>query len=264
MRLMLLMVLALAVGVTGCSSKTRNSPNENAQAIEADTAEVDASDTSEPLIETLDQEAAPVVAEEAVTPPAETPAEATNEAPIETVADTSAPAAQGTGEMATYVVQKDDTLMKIAFNIYGDIGQWKTLYELNKGVLRSASRLTAGTQIKYDKPASEPVIERNGDSYLIKQGDTLGTIADDVYAKRSKWKKIYENNRTLIRDPNKIYAGFYLYYQISEQERQEAEAIKAKRGQSLGSIQPTRQPLKGGLDNLAAPSKDRGPASTPN
>lgn len=245
MRLILLLVLALALGATGCSSKTHSVGDEDSQTIEADTAEVEASEGTEPLVETDDQASA------IPTEQTEVPVEA--QAQVEPQLDESAPAAQGTGEMASYTIQKDDTLMKIAFNIYGDIGQWKTLYELNKGVLRSASRLTAGTQIKYDKPASEPTIDRNGDPYLIKQGDTLGTIADDVYAKRSKWKKIYENNRTLIRDPNKIFAGFYLYYQITEQERQEAEAIKVNRGQARSS--------KGGLENLAQPSKDRSPAS---
>ena len=56
-------------------------------------------------------------------------------------------------------------------------------------------------------------IERNGESYLIKRGDTLGVISNDVYGTTRKWKKLWENNRQLIKDPNKIYAGFYLYYQ---------------------------------------------------
>jgi hypothetical protein len=55
-------------------------------------------------------------------------------------------------------------------------------------------------------------VERNGESYLIKKGDTLGLISNDVYGTTRKWKKLWENNRQLIKDPNRIYAGFYLYY----------------------------------------------------
>jgi LysM repeat protein len=193
------------------------------------------------------------------------------------------PAVKGTGQMTNYAVQKGDTLMKIAFNIYGDIAQWKNLYEWNKDKLKSANALEVGDQLKYDKPASEPAIEKNGEPYMIKKGDTLGLIAGDVYGKQSKWKKLWENNRSLIHDPNRIYAGFYLYYQITEEEKREAEEIKAKRGGGgLGQAQmggggmgqaqvgggnaapvaaAGKDALKsGGLNNLATPPPNRVPA----
>ncbi|MBI3544457.1 MAG: LysM peptidoglycan-binding domain-containing protein [Deltaproteobacteria bacterium] len=105
----------------------------------------------------------------------------------------------------------------------------------NKDTLKKASQLEKGTMLKYEKPSNEPSVERNGDPYLIKKGDTLATIADDIYAKPSKWKKLWANNRSLVRNPNRIYAGFYLYYQITEQEKQLAEQIKAKRGNAPAS-----------------------------
>ena len=43
--------------------------------------------------------------------------------------------------------------------------------------------------------------------------NTLGTISNDVYGTTHKWKRLWENNRQLIKDPNRIYAGFYLFYQ---------------------------------------------------
>lgn len=269
MRQLLVIAVALAFIATGCGTKKHKSSADGIDEIaQADTATLDSE---------TDPEALPPVIDDATT--AEAPADAPADAPVDTsvpaVAEEAPPVA-GTGELASYTVQAGDTLMKIAFNVYGDIRQWKTIYELNKDKIKSANNLTAGTVVKYDKPASEPVIQQNGDPYMIKQGDTLGTIADDIYAKKSKWKQLYENNRTLIHDPNRIYAGFYLYYQITEEEKKQAEEIKARRGvapqmgqvgkkvedaakRGIASVKPSAPAPaaaapKGGLDALAAPS----------
>jgi nucleoid-associated protein YgaU len=253
MKWLRLLILAVMLGTTGCGGNTHDSSAENSQTIEADTAEVDAASGTEPL-PTIEQANAQNDQVQ-VTPAAETP----EQTPTVTEQSSSpSTASSGTGELAAYTVQKEDTLMKIAFNLYGDIRQWKNVYELNKDKLKGANHLVAGMQLKYDKPAAEPAIERNGDPYMIKAGDTLGTIADDVYAKKSKWKKLWENNRTLIKDPNKIYAGFYLYYQITEEERKEAEDIKAKRGQLGARPQQGNTPVQPGS---AAPATNRAPAS---
>lgn len=265
MKWLLVLALTIAFTATGCGKKTRNSSEEGLDDVaQADTAAVEAEASPESMPPLEDDGEMTAAASEADT-------EASSEEPT---FSESAPPVQGTGELASYTVQQGDTLMKIAFNVYGDISQWKSIYELNKDLLSSANSLKTGMTVKYDKPASDPLIERNGDPYLIKSGDTLGTIADDIYAKKSKWRKIYENNRSLIKDPNRIYAGFYLYYQITEEERKEAEEIKARRsaGEQLGAVgkravrapasmgAPVRHPAQanapkgGGLEALAAPS----------
>jgi nucleoid-associated protein YgaU len=114
------------------------------------------------------------------------------------------------GEIAEYVVEKNDTLMLIAFNIYGDYGKWKDLLALNPGL--APNSLQAGKVIKYVQPAAKFVWNPQGNPYLIKNGDTLGTISNDVYATMKRWRDIYENNRPMIKDPNLIFAGFTLYY----------------------------------------------------
>ena len=102
--------------------------------------------------------------------------------------------------------------MKIAFEQYGDLYRWKEIYEANRGNIKDPNHVPPGTELSLNG-AGMVTIERNGDSYLIKRGDTLGVISNDVYGTTRKWKKLWENNRQLIKDPNKIYAGFYLYYQ---------------------------------------------------
>ena len=49
-----------------------------------------------------------------------------------------------------------------------------------------------------------------GRSYRVKSGDTLSKIAKDAYGDASKWKKIQAANADLIRDPDKIQAGWTL------------------------------------------------------
>jgi len=116
------------------------------------------------------------------------------------------------GKVMSYKVQKGETLMQIAFKIYGDISKWKELKALNGTRLASSSPLRAGAVIKYNAPEKLFVWNPEGTPRMIKTGETLGTISNDVYQTPKKWKSIWENNKPLIKNPNVIYAGFTLYY----------------------------------------------------
>jgi nucleoid-associated protein YgaU len=54
--------------------------------------------------------------------------------------------------------------------------------------------------------AASPAVERT-EYYEIKRGDTLSAIAKQYYGKASAYTKIFEANRELIKDPDKIYPG---------------------------------------------------------
>ncbi len=43
--------------------------------------------------------------------------------------------------------------------------------------------------------------------YEIQKGDSLWKIADKFYGNGSKYEKIFEENREVIKDPDKIFAG---------------------------------------------------------
>jgi len=116
------------------------------------------------------------------------------------------------GETKEYVVQKNETLMLIAFKLYGNHQKWKELANKNPKAVSQGGIVKAGSILKYDAPSQEFVWSPNGNPYLIKTGDTLGTISKEVYQTMNKWKLLWENNRQMIKDPNKIYAGFTLYY----------------------------------------------------
>jgi nucleoid-associated protein YgaU len=143
-------------------------------------------------------------------------------APAPITADAGAGNADADG---TYVVRDGDTLMRIAYENYGDLYKWKDIYEANKDKISDPNAVPPGTKLQLDQSA-RTTVAHNGSQYLIKNGDTLGTISTDVYGTRAKWKRLWENNKQLIQDPNKIYAGFYLYYTLTPEEREEFKQRK--------------------------------------
>lgn len=151
----------------------------------------------------------------------------------------------GTGAHS-YSIRSGDTLMKIAYKVYGDIFQWKKILEDNSDRISNPNALVAGVTLKVDQPAQDE--DFGGfERYLIKNGDTLGTISDDVYGTTTKWKKLWEQNDRLIKDPNRIYAGFFLKYSMTEQDRQEAERFRQMKGEpaplaEAPAVDPGREP----------------------
>ena len=120
----------------------------------------------------------------------------------------SAPVELGSEE-GSYTVKSGETLMMVAFNVYGDYRRWKEIASMN-GI--DGDQVASGTIIRYQKPVTEFVWNPEGLPYLIKNGDSLGSISQDKYGTDKKWRSIYNNNRPLIKDPNLIFAGFTLYY----------------------------------------------------
>lgn len=55
-------------------------------------------------------------------------------------------------------------------------------------------------------PAAQTSVE-SVEYYEIKSGDTLSAIAKQYYGKASAYMTIFEANREVIKDPNKIYPG---------------------------------------------------------
>ena len=46
--------------------------------------------------------------------------------------------------------------------------------------------------------------------YLVRSGDTLNKISRLVYGKANEWTRIYEANRYLLDDPNRVFPGMTL------------------------------------------------------
>ncbi|POB14829.1 hypothetical protein C0Z22_00210 [Halobacteriovorax sp. DA5] len=114
-------------------------------------------------------------------------------------------------ELLEYQTKKNETLMLIAFNIYGDYRKWREIASLNEDILGGSYDLSHRPILRYRKPL-KPYTPPIGNPYLIKSGDSLSRISKKVYGNWREWPVIYKNNPQQIRDPDLIFAGFTLYY----------------------------------------------------
>ncbi len=53
------------------------------------------------------------------------------------------------------------------------------------------------------------------DVYLVQSGDTLSKIAREQLGEASRWREIFDLNRALISDPDKIFTGQVLVLRSS-------------------------------------------------
>ena len=74
------------------------------------------------------------------------------ESPESESVSVSAPEAAGT----TYVVQKGDTLEKIAKKFYGSPKKWYRIYKANKGTLKAPDRIRPGQKLVIPPAEKEP------------------------------------------------------------------------------------------------------------
>lgn len=224
-------LLLLSLMLVSCSgSKSANKVSEETPQVELSDADEFIDNAEEPAVAASEE---PAAVQEVLAEVDEEPMTENNEVmeePVieETVALAEAPVvtskrSASAGTKMEYKVLKNETLMLIAFKIYGDYDKWKELASQNRDKLKGATSLKPGTVLSYTSPAQEFVWNPQGLPYLIRTGDTLGVISKSVYQTPKKWKMLWENNRPLIKDPNRIFAGFTLYY--LENGRQVASEI---------------------------------------
>lgn len=115
------------------------------------------------------------------------------------------------GSLTDYTVKKGETLMLIAFQLYGDYSRWREIRDQNPE-LSSYQNLAEGQNLKVVMPDANHSFRPDGLPYLIKTSDTLQIISKNVYDTTKKWMQIYKHNDALIKNPNVIYAGFTIYY----------------------------------------------------
>ena len=73
--------------------------------------------------------------------------------------------------------------------------------KLQKEAVQLRALVKARTQHRPDTPASSP---RKPRTYRVRRGDSLLSIASDVYGDSTKWSRIYEANRNVIKDKDHV------------------------------------------------------------
>lgn len=214
-----LLFLSLTFVFAACSGSKSTDESMDAGIELADAVEF--TEESEDVIadalpETLEEPLADPMAADAMAMSPEAPMEATPfaDAPMDAPVE-AAPIVMG-GEVGSYTVKENETLMMIAFNIYGDYAKWREIASLNQDQLGGSSNISQGMVLKYNVPAQPFVFNPSGNPYLIVRGDTLGKVSQKTYGQPTYWKNIWDNNRPLIKDPNVIFAGFTIYTPIIE------------------------------------------------
>ena len=87
-------------------------------------------------------------------------------------------------------------------------GQAQSAEALEKAVLMTGNALGID-KVQADQMSIADGSKVGGDAefYVIQKGDTLWKIAEKAYGDGSKYNRIVEVNREVIRDPNKIFPG---------------------------------------------------------
>lgn len=177
---------------------------------------------------------APVAPATASTEPAVATLTSTNPNQSQTSTDKALPARapasvkhknSGQTQIENYAVKPGDTLMKIAFEKYGDLTRWREIYNRNKTKIDNINKLSSGTVLTIEG-IEYVVVHKDGRPYLIRRYDTLVKISNKLYGTSAKWKYLWHHNPELIKNPNKIYAGFTLYYEPDPNFKEQQVPVK--------------------------------------
>jgi len=129
----------------------------------------------------------------------------------------------GSVKTRTYVARKDDSFWKIAKRIYGSGAKWRKVWQANRDICPRPGDLRPGMKLVLPKDSSgakvaaaneKPSIKPRptpGHYYIIKAGDILGRIAKTAYGRSFFWRKIYECNKKVIPDPNRLRRGVKIF-----------------------------------------------------
>ncbi|PNK60298.1 peptidoglycan-binding protein LysM [Psychrobacter sp. FDAARGOS_221] len=121
------------------------------------------------------------------------------------------PSAQSVANLLLKRIQQqnlDISELKVKYNGSTDTaeisGKAKTQADREKAIIaignvQHVAKVIDNIDIEQDAPEST--------MYTVKSGDTLSKIAQEVYGSANEYNKIFEANKPMLSDPNKIYVG---------------------------------------------------------
>ena len=116
--------------------------------------------------------------------------------------------------------KKVDTFNKVIVTNKGDSNDELTkLAQEIDSILKSEDVQKKTQKVKYVKELAKEAEQRAKEMrfIVVKRGDTLSSIAYRAYGRASAYRKIYEANPDIIRNPNRIYVGMRLRVPIDEE-----------------------------------------------
>ena len=147
------------------------------------------------------------------------------------------------GSKMVYIVQKGDTLARIAQRIYGDGNKWTEI--ANFTGLANPKLIYPGDVVYYQ--LTEQSMNFAGvyegvkrDQVQVSQGDTLATIAGRVLGNSTLWKLIWRQNDR-IDNPDRLTAGTTIYYVDPSKVAALDVPAPSKTAQKVNKAQDTKQ-----------------------
>lgn len=111
-----------------------------------------------------------------------------------------------------YSVKKDDSMWTIAKAWFGEGSKWNLIAQANPYV--DPDRLKLGQILQLPpkgagpRPKPQRITRDTANTYSVKAGDSLSSIAGKYYGDETKWRIIYEANRDVIgNDPGALELG---------------------------------------------------------
>lgn len=136
--------------------------------------------------------------------PASTPA--SNVAP----AASTEPSAQEIANLLIQRIQQNAKIDNLSVNYDGNTDK----VTINGSAANQAERekaILAAGNVQYVAQVEDHITvatqEPESRMYTVKSGDTLSKISKEVYGDPNQYNKIFEANKPLLSDPNKIYPG---------------------------------------------------------
>lgn len=120
-------------------------------------------------------------------------------------------------------VESGDTLSELAKKHLGSAGDWDELLAANSDKITRPEELRVGMTLRLPAKAIDPAIGQqpqttqanprtnqtttNPKTYTVESGDTLSSIAAQTMGSANKWHKLYEHNKSAIKDPDSLTVG---------------------------------------------------------
>ena len=79
-------------------------------------------------------------------------------------------------------------------------------------------------------------------TYVVKRGQTLRDVAEELFGDRERWKEIYEQNKDRLPDANSIREGMALAYKMVGAAAQVARAEQPTQPTQPAQTAPAAQP----------------------
>lgn len=109
----------------------------------------------------------------------------------------------------TVTVDRGDSLWRLAEIYYGDGMEWHKIAAANASLVGDHGQhlLEPGWQLTIPDVAHQQRDAQPGETYEVRQGDNLSTIAESAYGDAGQWRQIFDANHDQIHDPDEINVG---------------------------------------------------------